>query len=111
MENKLGFKENQYGNFPGSPVVEISPSNEGGKSSVPNWRDEIPHASQLKNKNIKEQNQKPYCNKFIKRLWKKELKELNKYSVQATVNMLKFNSIIYFEMLQPLWSDFKNLLS
>ena len=32
-------------------------------------------------------------------------------TVQAKMNMLKFNSIIYFEMLQPLWSDLKNLLS
>jgi hypothetical protein len=30
MENKLGFKENKYGNFPGGPVVEISPSNPEG---------------------------------------------------------------------------------
>ena len=41
------------GDFPGSPVVKTSPSNAGGVSSIPGQETKIPHASQPKNKNIK----------------------------------------------------------
>ena len=49
--------------FPGSPVVKISPSNAGGAGSIPGWGAKIPHASGPKNQNIK---QKQYCNEFNK---------------------------------------------
>ena len=49
--------------FPGGPVVKASPSNAGGKGSIPGWGAKIPHASRPKNQNIK---QKQYCNKFNK---------------------------------------------
>ena len=53
--------------FPGGPVVKISPSNAGGVGSIPGWGAKIPHASWPKNQNIK---QKQYCNKFNKDLKK-----------------------------------------
>ena len=47
--------------FPGSPVVEISPSNAGGAGSIHCQGAKIPHGSGPKLQNIK---QKQYCNKF-----------------------------------------------
>ena len=52
-----------FRDLPGSPVVETSPSNAGGASSIPGWGAKIPHAWRPKNQNIK---QKQYCNKFNK---------------------------------------------
>ena len=49
--------------FPGGPVVKISPSNAGGAGSIPGQGAMIPHASRPKNQNIK---QKQYCDKFNK---------------------------------------------
>ena len=51
------------GDFLGSPVVKISPSNARDEGSIPGWGAKIPHASRPKNQNIK---QKQYCNKFNK---------------------------------------------
>ena len=39
-----------YGNFPGGPVVETSPSNAGGSGTISGWGSKIPHASQEKKK-------------------------------------------------------------
>ena len=44
-------------------MVNTSPSNTGGVSSIPGQGAKIPHASWPKNQNIK---QKQYCNKFNK---------------------------------------------
>ena len=52
-----------HGTFPGCPVIETLPSNAGSAGSIPGRGAKIPHASQLKNQNIK---QKKYCNKFYK---------------------------------------------
>ena len=52
MENKLGFKENKYGNFPGSPVAKISPSNPEGLGLIPGQGAKIPHAFLPKSPNI-----------------------------------------------------------
>ena len=49
--------------FPGGPVVKISPSSIGGAGSIPGHGAKIPHASRPKGQNIK---QKHYCNKFNK---------------------------------------------
>ena len=54
--------------FPGSPVVETSPSNAGCVGLIPGRGAKIPHASRPKNQNIK---QKQYCNKFNKDFKKK----------------------------------------
>ena len=51
--------------LPWRPVVKSSPSNAGGKGSIPGWGAKIPRAWWPKNQNIK---QKQYCNKFNKRL-------------------------------------------
>ena len=55
------------GEFPGSPVVKIAPSNAGGVGSIPGLEAKISHASWPKNQNIKQ-----YCNKFNKDLKKKK---------------------------------------
>ena len=49
--------------FPGSPVVETSPSNAGSEGLISGQRAKIPHALWPKDKNIK---QKQYCNKLNK---------------------------------------------
>ena len=49
--------------FPGGPVVKISPSNAGGAGLIPGQGAKIPHALRPKNQNIKP---KWYCNKFNK---------------------------------------------
>ena len=48
-------------NFSGSPVVKTSPFSAGGEGLIPSWQAKIPHASWIKNQNIK---QKQYCNKL-----------------------------------------------
>ena len=58
-----------YGDFPGGPGVQTSPSNAGGVGSIPGWGAKIPHASGPKNQNTK---QKQYCNKFNKDLKEKD---------------------------------------
>ena len=57
------FKNGWKGDFPGSAMVMISPSNAGGAGSIPGQGAKIPHASRPRNQNIK---QKQYCNKFNK---------------------------------------------
>ena len=54
--------KSQAWDFPGGPVVKTS-SNAWGAGSIPGQAAGIPHASQSKNKNIK---QKQHCNKFNK---------------------------------------------
>ena len=49
--------------LPGGPVVKTSPSAAGSSSSIPGQGAKIPHASQLKNQNLK---LKQYYNKFNK---------------------------------------------
>ena len=49
--------------LPGGPVVKTSPSMAGSSSSIPGQGAKIPHASQLKNQNLK---LKQYYNKFNK---------------------------------------------
>ena len=49
--------------FPGGPVVETLPSNEGGLGSIPGQGAKIPQASGPKNQNVK---QKQCCDKFNK---------------------------------------------
>ena len=49
--------------FPDSPVVRTLPSNAGGAGSIPGQGARVPHASQPKNRNVK---QKQYCDKFGK---------------------------------------------
>ena len=49
--------------FPGGPVVKVSPFNGGAVGSIPSHRAKIPHALSPKNQNIK---QRCYCNKFNK---------------------------------------------
>ena len=56
--------------FPGGPV-KILPSSAGGAGSIPGQGTKIPHASQLKNRNIK---QKQYYKKFNKDFKKKKKK-------------------------------------
>ena len=56
-------KKENWGDFSGGPVVESSPSNAGGVSSIPGQEAKIPHASWSKKQNIK---QKQQCNKFNK---------------------------------------------
>ena len=51
------------GDFPRGLVVKSLPSNAEGASLIPGQGAKIPHASWLKNQNIK---QKQYCNKFNK---------------------------------------------
>ena len=36
-------KKTHLGDFPGGPVVETSPSNEGVVGSIPGWEANIPH--------------------------------------------------------------------
>ena len=55
--------------FSGGLVVESSPSNAGGVSSIPGQEAKIPHASGPKNQNIK---RKQHCNKFNKDLKKRK---------------------------------------
>ena len=57
------IQELVYGDFPGGPVVQTSPSKAGGEGSVPYWEVKTLHASWSKNQSIK---QKQYCNKFRK---------------------------------------------
>ena len=44
----------QGGDFPGSPVVKASPSNEGGVDLIPGQGAKIPHILWPKHQNIKE---------------------------------------------------------
>ena len=60
---EIDGQEEAWGDFPGSPVVKIEPSNAGGWGLIPGWGAKISHASQSKKQNIK-LNQ--YCNKFNK---------------------------------------------
>ena len=59
----MGIRRNILRDFPGGPMVKMSPSNAGGVDSIPGRAAKIPHASQPKNQNIK---QKQHCNKFNK---------------------------------------------
>ena len=57
------FNKIKTTDFPGSPVVKISPSSAAGMGSTPDQEAKIPYVLWPKNKNIK---QKQYCNKFNK---------------------------------------------
>ena len=60
----------QLHDFPGGPVVRVSPSYVQGVSSIPGRGDKILHALWPKSQNIKKQKQ--YCNKFNKDLIKRQ---------------------------------------
>ena len=62
-ESSLLLRVHGFGDFPGSPVVKILPSDAGGEGSLPGREAKIPHASWPKNQNVK---QKQYWNKFNK---------------------------------------------
>ena len=49
--NYFPYKKWSIWDFPGSPVVKILPSNEGGVDLIPGWGARIPHAFQPKNQN------------------------------------------------------------
>ena len=57
MKKKLSWE------FPGGPVVKISPSSAGGAGLISGWEAKIPHALRPKKQNVK---QKQCCNKFNK---------------------------------------------
>ena len=59
LSSIIVFKR-QFRDFPGSPVVETSPSNTGAAGLIPGWKAEILHASWPK------KTPKQYCNKFNK---------------------------------------------
>ena len=48
ISTKNTIKKKAPGDFPGSPVVETSPSNAGGAGLIPGQGAKIPHASGLK---------------------------------------------------------------
>ena len=50
----------------GDPVVKTLPSNTGDSSSIPGWGAKIPHASRLKNQNIKQKQCCKILNKDFK---------------------------------------------
>ena len=84
--------------FPGSPVVQTSPSNTGGAGSIPGQGARIPHASWPKHQNIK---QKQYCNKFTKDFkngphQKKKCEEDKNYATQQYVNYTQTYVIFTF---------------
>ena len=60
-------KTNNNRDFPGGPVVKISPSNAGGEGLIPDQGTKILHTSWPENQNMK---QKQHCNKFNKDLKK-----------------------------------------
>ena len=53
LRRELGRKERDGGDFLGGLVVKTLPSNAGGVGLIPGSRAKIPHASWLKNQNIK----------------------------------------------------------
>ena len=53
MRRELGRKERNGGDFLGGLVVKTLPSNAGGVGLIPGKGAKIPHASWLKNQNIK----------------------------------------------------------
>ena len=53
----------EWGDFPGDPVVETSLSNAGDVGGIPAWGAKIPYVSRPKPRNLK---QKQYCNKLNK---------------------------------------------
>ena len=61
IKKKKSFESTSFRDFPGGPGVEILSSSSGGAGSVPGQEDKIPHDTQPKNQNIK---QEQYCNKF-----------------------------------------------
>ena len=70
-------KRHFYQDLPGSPVVNILPSNAGGAGSIPGWGVKIPHDSWPKNQNINSR-----CNVVtdsIKTLEMVHTKKKNKY--------------------------------
>ena len=58
-------KKKTHKDFPGSSVVETSPSNEEGTGLIPRWVAKIPHTSGPKHQNIQ---QKQYYKNSIKTL-------------------------------------------
>ena len=61
QDRPVDFKVMKCRDFPGGPVVKTSPFTAGGMGSTTGVGAKIPHASWLKNQNVK---QKQYCNKF-----------------------------------------------
>ena len=53
-ESSLLLRVHGFGDFPGSPVVKILPSDAGGEGSLPDREAKIPHASWPKNQNVKQ---------------------------------------------------------
>ena len=71
--------------FPGGPGVKASPSNAGGGGLIPGQRTKIPHASWLRNQDIK---LKQCCNRF-----NKDLKMV--YIQKIFLKMLKKNNLCF----------------
>ena len=113
------FKNGWKGDFPGSAMVMISPSNERGSGSIPGQGAKIPHASQPRNQNIK---QKQYCNKSItdfkngkkKKEREREWLEINRknmiwnvliniWNVHLRTNLQKANGIKWSLLLSTHW--------
>ena len=94
--------------FPGSPVVETSPSNAGGAGSIPGRGAKIPHASGPKNQNIK---QMQYCyifNKDFKNGPHQEKKKLKKIKTQTFIMSHNFWESGIWEQLS--WMVFSESL-
>ena len=53
----------KYRDFPGGPLVKMSPSDAGDVGWIPGLKARIPHASWPKKQKVK---QKQYCNKINK---------------------------------------------
>ena len=53
--------------FPGGPVVKISPSSAGGVGSIPGRGTKIPHALRPKTQNTKQKQYYNKCNKDFKK--------------------------------------------
>ena len=62
------YLKNKKWDFPCDPVVKTLPPKADGEGLIPGRRAKLPHATQPRNKNIK---QKQYCNKFNEDLKKK----------------------------------------
>ena len=70
-------------------MVESSPSNAGGVSSIPGQEAKIPHASGPKKKKKQNTKQKQHCNKLNKDLKKKKEEEVS--HLQARKRALTWN--------------------
>ena len=75
-------KKKTHKDFPGSSVVETSPSNEEGTGLIPRWVAKIPHTSGPKHQNIQ---QKQYYKNSIKTLKMIHLKKKKKTSISDKI--------------------------